>query len=749
MVGDPSLSPKCEGGHLPVADVRAQLEAQQRIQDLIARHAPLETTLAAISRMGEQLLPGALVSIMLFDAERQTLTLAGGDSLSPAYRAGMQDIPIGPRVGSCGSAAYLRQLVITEDIAESDAWCGFHALARAEGVRACWSMPVLGRDGALLGTFATYYRGPGVPDEADQAHINRAAGLVALAVERHQERRTLEETEQRYRSLFTEHPDAVFQIDMAGRLCALNRAAGDILGLPESRLLGRHYNDLVTEDCRQRCEEAFAAAVRGEPQHYEIKAYRANADQPVALDITNLPIIVDDQVIGIYGIARDITLRKQYEARLAYYASHDALTGLPNRREFESRLAHDFELCRRHCQPLAVLYIDLDDFKPVNDSLGHAFGDRLLVATARRLEKLLGLGDTLSRFGGDEFVLLLPSLADEEEALALADRVLGLFCRSHTLGTEQVHISASVGIAFSHDDVRSPEELVQFANRAMQQAKRQGRNTWRRYAGDDGAEPGENVSLRRDLQEAISNDQLSLHYQPVVDATSGELRSIEALVRWHHPERGTLSPGVFIPLAEQTGQIIEIGQWILRRACSDMMALQGQGVQPIPVAVNISPLQFARPSFVANLAQVLAETGLPAHLLELELTEGVLMADADGAIASLKALRELGVHAAIDDFGTGFSSLSYLRYLPINKVKLDRSFISDMMDSRGSAAIVQGVITMAHHLSLEVVAEGIETEAQWQALRGRDCDLLQGYLFAHPMPLAQLVEKAGLSSAAS
>lgn len=721
--------------------VSAQLEAQQAIQDLIARHAPLDETLAAISRMIERQLPGALCSLMLYDPERGTLSLAGGFSFSGRFRQAMQGIRVGPGVGTCGSAAYERRMVATADILADRSWQGYQQLARSEGVRACWSMPVIARSGDLLGTFATYYRRPGEPTGHEQAQIQRAAGLVALAVERDRDRRVLQETEQRYRSLFTEHPDAVFQLDLQGRLCAANRAAIRLLGVPEGELLGLHYREFVTGEDRCRSDAAFEAVCRGEAEHYQVQARTADG-KGVDLEVTNLPIVVDGQVVGVYGIARDITLRKQYEMRLAYYASHDTITGLPNRREFESRLRHDFYLCRQHQELLAVLYIDLDDFKPVNDSLGHAFGDQLLVAAARRLERLLGPRDTLSRFGGDEFVMLLPGLSGEAEALAVADRVLSLFKRSHSLGRHRVHISASIGIAMNHQDVQSPEEMVQFANRAMQQAKRQGRNTWRRYAGEPAARAqGEDVSLRRDLQEAIAGDQLTVHYQPVVHAGNGALHSVEALVRWQHPERGLIPPGAFIPLAEQTGQIIDIGHWILQRACRDMAGLKALTGRTLPVAVNISPLQFRRPGFLDNLAQVLHESGLPPEALELELTEGVLMADTEATIDTLGALRALGIHAAIDDFGTGFSSLSYLRHLPIDKVKLDRSFIHDVTASRSTTAIVQGVITMAHHLGLMVVAEGIETGAQRLDLQARGCDLLQGFLFARPMPLAELRER--------
>ncbi|MGE4535177.1 putative bifunctional diguanylate cyclase/phosphodiesterase [Halomonas sp.] len=406
------------------------------------------------------------------------------------------------------------------------------------------------------------------------------------------------------------------------------------------------------------------------------------------------------------GVQEDVTLEQEQARRLAYQASHDALTGLPNRAYLVERLNHAVALCAHQGAPLVVLYLDLDDFKPINDALGHEAGNQLLVAVAQRLGERLAASDTLA----------VP----------------------FTLAGEQVQISASIGLASSAAEVKQPEELLQVADLAMQEAKRRGRNTWRWYRGGGLGATGEQVALRHELQRALQEDQFALYYQPIVEARSGERQSMEALIRWQHPTRGLVSPDAFIPLAEQTGQIIALGRWVLKRACRDMASLREGPGAPHSVAVNISPLQFRREDFVADVRQALTANGLPPECLELEVTEGVLLSGVEEAVAQLRELRELGVRMAIDDFGTGFSSLSYLRDLPIHKLKLDRAFVQQVLTSRDNAAIVKGVITLAHEMALVVVAEGIETPEQRQALIGYQCDLLQGYLFAKPVPLATL-----------
>ncbi|ERP93503.1 hypothetical protein Q666_09375 [Marinobacter sp. ES-1] len=427
--------------------------------------------------------------------------------------------------------------------------------------------------------------------------------------------------------------------------------------------------------------------------------------------------------------------------KLAYQASHDALTGLANRTMFEEKLQQDFTLARQNNRLMAVLFIDLDEFKPINDTLGHKVGDRLLVAVARALEACIRPTDTLARFGGDEFVVLLPDLESARQAEEVAERILQKIALPQQVGGHELYLSASIGISLLDDSETSPEKLIRQADMAMYKAKRQGRDTFQVYSAELDAKLSRRVTLRQDLQEAIRSGQLFLHYQPQVDQ-NGKFFGVEALVRWQHPTRGLIAPERFLPLAEETGQIVPLGKWIFTQACKDAVQLKEMGLLPGRMGVNLSPLQFHRPGFLDKLKKILAETGLPADLLELDLTEGVLMKDRCRAISLVNSLQELGISTAIDDFGTGFSSFSYLKDLPASSIKIDKSFVENVVTNHKDAAVCKGVITMAREMGLTVVAEGVEDEAQFDILRAWGCHRFQGFYFARPMALDALVSWA-------
>ena len=688
----------------------------------------------------------------------------------------------------------------------------------------------------------------------------------ALVTMRDVQATALHRSEERFRSLFTQNPDAVFSLTREGVYDRLNPAAEAVTGLAEHKLMGQNIRSVVREPaCSQqdiqRTEYAFQRAVRGISSSYTMHINR-DGRYPQDLEVTLIPIIVHGEVDGVFGIAKDITARvmaeerlhilersleassngavivdvrehdypviyvnpaftritgyveqeaighplvflggdetapedieqiqaalergkslsttmrtyrrdgtafwnqlflspvrdaeqrithfvgimndisesKEQENQLAYQATHDVLTGLANRALFTDRLIHDVELATRNGQTLAVLFIDLDEFKPINDTLGHKVGDQLLSSVADRLRLGLRASDTLARLGGDEFVLLLPDLSHPDEAEAIADRLLEDLNRPHRIGEHELHVSASIGIALHRQGLDEPARLLQHADMAMYQAKKQGRNAYQRYTEDLDGKLSQRVTLRSELQDAIEHGHLSLHYQPLLDR-EGRVDGLEALVRWQHPTKGFISPAAFIPVAEETGQIIPLSRWVLRQACHDARTLVDQGLLSGRMAVNLSPLQFHRPNFLITLRDVLNETGLPAEHLELELTEGILMRDSDSAIDILHALNSMEISTAIDDFGTGFSSLSYLRDLPIDKIKIDRSFVQDAAKSDKNAAICQGVLTLAQQLELKVVAEGIETSEQQEYLMSLGCDVFQGYLFAKPMPMDSL-----------
>lgn len=492
-------------------------------------------------------------------------------------------------------------------------------------------------------------------------------------------------------------------------------------------------NDTAPDDI-----EAVKSAVFAEKSAtMTIRSYRKDGT-PFWNQLFISPVRDDtDSVTHFIAVMNDISEKREHDQELAYQATHDVLTGLGNRSLFNDRLAHDFELAKRNNRLMAVLFIDLDDFKPINDAMGHKTGDKLLISVAERLSGITRASDTLARFGGDEFVLLLPELATPQEAEDIAQRILEEVARPHMIGANELHISASVGISLIDDVVVHAEKLLQQADMAMYKAKQQGKDAYEMYSCDLDEHLSKRVNLRNDLQDAINRDQLFLEYQPVVNS-SGEVCGLEALVRWRHPEKGSISPAEFIPLAEETGQIIQIGRWVLQQACRDAKRLVRNGLLLGRMAVNLSPMQFHRPNFLASLRQVLEEEDLSAAYLELELTEGILMKNTDGAIDILNALSGMGVSTAIDDFGTGFSSFSYLRELPVSKVKIDKSFVDDITISAKDASVCKGIISLARELDLSVVAEGVETEEQFKYLRGNGCEIFQGYLFAKPMQFEQL-----------
>ncbi len=427
----------------------------------------------------------------------------------------------------------------------------------------------------------------------------------------------------------------------------------------------------------------------------------------------------------------EISERKLAEGRARHLADHDALTGLPNRRILEDRLTQALALSYRNRKQTAAMFVDLDRFKTINDSLGHAVGDQLLKAVAERLVKQLRVGDTVCRIGGDEFVIVLPEITRGGDAAQVAQKIIDTL--SHPIGLEgrDITVTPSIGISVFPEDGSDAETLIRNADAAMYHAKEMGRSNYQFFTDQMNLAASRRLTLENDLRRAVQKNELVVYYQPISELKTGCAVMHEALLRWKHPSRGLVSPVDFIQLAEDTGLILRIGEQALRDACAWAHKI---GVDKrMPVAVNISARQFNDPKLVEMVARTLKETGLPADMLELEITESTVMRQTDVTLAMLKKLKDLGVSLAIDDFGTGYSSLAYLKRFPVNKLKIDKSFITDVPKSRDHNAIVTAIISLAHALSLRVVAEGVETEAQLEFLQGAGCDLIQGYLAGEPI----------------
>ncbi|WP_447554601.1 putative bifunctional diguanylate cyclase/phosphodiesterase [Vreelandella sp. EE22] len=519
----------------------------------------------------------------------------------------------------------------------------------------------------------------------------------------------------------------------------VNKAFEQITGYARDAVMGRNCRFLQGEKTDAATLKQLRRGIREQRDvHVMLRNYRR--DGTLFWNDLYISPVRDDQglVTHFIGVQNDVTAQREYQAQLRHNAHHDALTGLPNRQLLHQRLSQGCVMAKRYQRYLAVLFIDLDDFKPINDSLGHDAGDFILISVARRLEEELRPWDTVARIGGDEFVVLLPDLAHEQDVMQVVERLLARIAAPYWYHDNELHLTASIGIGTDDGSLAKPRTLIQQADLAMYKAKRRGRNTYQWYTDELNRKVTERVNLRHALQKAIEQEQFELHYQPQIDSVTGRVVGVEALIRWQHPTQGIISPDEFISLSEETGQIIPISEWVLNRACRDAVYLNDSAHGPITMAVNVSPMQFQRPGFVASIEKVLEQSGLAPTLLEIEITEGVLMDSAEHAIGAINGLRELGVHIALDDFGTGFSSLSYLKRLPINKLKIDRSFIRDVTSDENDAAIVEGVITMASKLGLTVLIEGVETAEQFRYLRERHPTYLQGYYFARPIPLDEL-----------
>jgi len=427
------------------------------------------------------------------------------------------------------------------------------------------------------------------------------------------------------------------------------------------------------------------------------------------------------------AVAERTSELQEAQARAQHLADHDALTGLPNRRLLEDRLTQALALSQRNRMQTAVMFVDIDRFKAINDSLGHAAGDALLKEISLRLVNQLRLGDTICRIGGDEFVVVLPEVKRSSDVAQVAQKVIEQLAQPVPLEARELIVTASIGIAVFPDDGGDAETLIRNADAAMYAAKELGRANYQFFTERMNQSASRRLALESDLRRALGKDELRVHYQRIVEADGARPASHEALVRWQHPERGLVLPGEFIQLAEDTGLILRIGEWVLREACGWAQRAGG-----VPVAVNLSPRQFNDARLAETVAQALAESGLAPHLLELEITESTAMQHTDATLATLEKLKRLGVSISIDDFGTGYSSLAYLRRFPVDKLKIDRSFVAVAPADKEQAAIISAIVALAHALQIEVVAEGVETEAQREFLARCGCDYLQGYLIGRP-----------------
>jgi diguanylate cyclase (GGDEF)-like protein/PAS domain S-box-containing protein len=597
-------------------------------------------------------------------------------------------------------------------------------------------------------------RGTGVV--GDQGKPIALEGLVQDITERKSAEQALREAERRYHGLFDNAIEGIFRTTVEGHYLDANPALAHIYGFDSPEELMRSLSDIGTQlyvDKSRRDEFMHIMKARGSVTGFESQVYRKNGDVIWISENARAIFAEDGSPIGYEGTAEDITERRLYQVRIEHQANYDTLTGLANRSLLQDRLQQALLTAASSGRRIAVAFVDLDRFKFINDSLGHHVGDELLKAVAARLKACVRDCDTVARLGGDEFVLLINGHTGPEYVRQLMDKMLASVAQPWIIEQGEFLVSCSIGVALHPEDgegcpgprtsgrMPAQEEaltLLKHADSAMYRAKDSGRNNFQFFTRELNALMTEQLELETHLRRALERNQFVLRYQPRVNLINGQIVGAEALLRWRIPQRGTVPPLRFITLAEETGLIVPIGKWVLQTACAQNKAWQDAGLPPIVVSVNVSPRQFRHESLVQTVAEALRSTGLEARYLELELTESMVMHDAPQLVAMLDELKELGVKIAVDDFGTGYSSLSYLKRFPVDRLKVDRSFVEHMTTEADDATIVRAIIALGHNLGLKVVAEGVETAQQARALRAYQCDEAQGFLFARAVSARNL-----------
>ncbi|MBO6704361.1 MAG: EAL domain-containing protein [Pseudomonadales bacterium] len=581
-----------------------------------------------------------------------------------------------------------------------------------------------------------FLKKPYVPDEL-LATVKNATSKKQLELANQTIHQRLEESEHLHRFIVDHSPDIVFMLDKEGHFTFLNDTVYQTLGFNKSELLGEHYSKLVSNPSQDQAQYVFTERRSGQRKsnNVELKLKCKDDSEHRYFDTTSMSVELDNDNIhgkavqGTYGVARDVTEKKQAQETINYQAYHDMLTRLPNRVLMEDRLDVAMTHATRNKERLAVMFLDLDRFKWVNDTLGHTTGDRLLQSVSQRLESCLRKGDTLARFGGDEFALILPSVNHEQDAAKIAEKVLEELREPFSVDEHELYVTSSIGIAMYPEAGRTIEALIASADLAMYSVKERGKNGFEFFDDEMNEASNARLTIERELRKALSTDDIKVCYQPQVNSVTEKLVGFEALIRWEHPANGLIYPGDFIPIAEETGLILDLGRYVLDRACADVARWRNEGMKDVRVSINFSGIQVEQDTFIDEIKGALQKHNLPGEALEVEITENVIMNDMSSVIKKLRELAGLNIKIAIDDFGTGYSSLSYLQQFPINTLKIDKSFISSMNETEEATSIVDAIVAMAKGLKLSLIAEGVETDPQLEYLKSLGCEAIQGYLF--------------------
>ncbi|WP_343729096.1 EAL domain-containing protein [Duganella sp.] len=613
--------------------------------------------------------------------------------------------------------------------------------------------------GALKRGAYDYLRKPYSREELLKT-VENALQKRRLAIDNERIASKLENSEKMYRYLVDSSPDIIYTLNHEGKFTFVNDRVQQLLGFTREELIGKHYSVLVHDEDQERARYAFNERRVDERASRNVELRLKcnpgtgagggiertfnNTLMTISLNAIGMHIpdheVKTREFFGTYGVARDITDRKRAEEVISYQAYHDILTDLPNRMLFKDRLGLAVIQAKRKLTELAVMFVDLDRFKLVNDTLGHVKGDELLQQAAQRLKDCLRRGDTLARQGGDEFTIVLPELRDRQDAKAIADKFLESLQRPFDLDGHQVHISASIGIAIYPGDGETIDELLRHADIAMYQVKALGKNGHSFYHNSMLDVSHQKIALEQALRKALEHNELEMYYQPQVDVATGRIIGAEGLMRWNHPQRGLLSAGEFLPFAEENGLMLPISDWMLGALCRDLLQWNANGGEALRLSLNLSPQYLDRGDFFEKMRGALTRYGISPAQIEVEITENICIRNPQYAIEQLNKLCQLGVSVAIDDFGTGYSSLAYLHRFPIHTIKIDQSFVKEIHDENGHYPVILAIISIARGLGLHLVAEGVETEVQARYLEANGCSTMQGYLYHRPISLTSFID---------
>ncbi|WGS85348.1 EAL domain-containing protein [Methylomonas sp. UP202] len=706
--------------------------AHNRVLERLAKSLPLADILEAVVEGIETQNPALLCSILLLDAEGSHLLVGAAPHLPEFYNCALHGLRIGFGVGSCGTAAVTGDRVIIEDIQSHPYWTPYRELAAKAGLASCWSEPVRDAGGKLLGTLTIYQRQPALPTPRDLQMTEQAANLTGIAIEHCRANEEL-----RLASLvYQNSSEAMAVTDALGSILAINPAFSAITGYTPAEVIGQNYNILNSDRQDYHFYQTMWHAINASG-HWkgEIWNRRKNGEVFVQWLTVNTIFNEDGSPHRRVALFSDITEKKQTEELIWTQANFDPLTGLPNRRMFHDRLDQELKKAHRTGRALALIFLDLDRFKEINDTLGHDMGDLLLKDAAQRLLRCVRESDTVARLGGDEFTIILGELDDTEHVERIVVNLLQKLAEPFQLKAKVAYLSASIGITLFPKDGDKIHVLIKNADQAMYAAKHQGRNRYCYFTPSMQEAAQIRMEIAGDLRGALGADQFQLYYQPIVDLATGVVYKAEALLRWQHPLRGWVSPAEFVPIAEDIGIINEIGDWVFKQAAERAKLWRQRFHADFQISINKSPVQFHDTNQTQrDWPEHLRQLGLPGAGIIVEITEGLLLDASNDVKEQLLSFRDNGIQVALDDFGTGYSSLAYLKKFDIDYLKIDRSFVSNLGPESSDRVLCEAIIAMAHKLGMKVVAEGIETEEQHRILVESGCDFGQGFLFSQALP---------------